>query len=82
MPYIASGLKHESNSITGKLLHNAQVTYKARGPLVKKASEMLDLQIMFKKKYKKKFTHFLTHDPTLLKPQFILMHALSHTLYK
>ena len=31
---IASGLKHESNSITGKLLHNAQVTYKAHGPLV------------------------------------------------
>ena len=32
--FMASGLKHYSNLIVYKLLHNTQVTYKARGPLV------------------------------------------------
>ena len=32
--FMAFGLKHEPNTIAGKLLHDTQVTYKARGPLV------------------------------------------------
>lgn len=32
MNFMAFGLKHEPNSIAGKLLHDTQVTYKARGP--------------------------------------------------
>ena len=32
--FMAFGLKLEPNTIAGKLLHDTQVTYKARGPLV------------------------------------------------
>lgn len=32
MNFMTFGLKNEPNSIAGKLLHDTQVTYKARGP--------------------------------------------------